>query len=46
MTPGAEARSVRRSRRAHRNHCPSCQVSLHVDGRVPGDRAAGCRGRM
>ncbi|MCI4044836.1 MULTISPECIES: RNHCP domain-containing protein [unclassified Streptomyces] len=31
---------------AHRNHCPSCLVSLHVDGRVPGDRATGCRGRM
>ncbi|EME96878.1 RNHCP domain-containing protein [Streptomyces mobaraensis NBRC 13819 = DSM 40847] len=31
---------------AHRNHCPHCLVSLHVDGRVPGDRAASCRGRM
>ncbi|MFE9010669.1 RNHCP domain-containing protein [Streptomyces cyaneofuscatus] len=31
---------------AHRNHCPSCLVSLHVDRRVPGDRAAGCGGRM
>ncbi|MBZ4323096.1 RNHCP domain-containing protein [Streptomyces huiliensis] len=31
---------------AHRNHCPHCLVSLHVDGRVPGDRAAACRGRM
>lgn len=30
----------------HRNHCPHCLVSLHVDARVPGDRAAGCRGRM
>ncbi|KRV49999.1 RNHCP domain protein [Wenjunlia vitaminophila] len=31
---------------AHRNHCPTCLTSLHVDHRVPGDRASGCRGRM
>lgn len=31
---------------AHRNHCPSCLVSRHVDGRVPGDRASSCGGRM
>ncbi len=31
---------------AHRNHCPNCLVSLHVDHRVPGDRGSGCRGRM
>ncbi|GAA1346393.1 RNHCP domain-containing protein [Saccharothrix algeriensis] len=31
---------------AHRNHCPQCLDSRHVDGRVPGDRAAGCGGRM
>ncbi|WP_017598085.1 RNHCP domain-containing protein [Nocardiopsis lucentensis] len=31
---------------AHRNHCPHCLTSLHVDGRVPGDRRADCRGRM
>ncbi|WP_380285973.1 RNHCP domain-containing protein [Kitasatospora purpeofusca] len=31
---------------AHRNHCPNCLASLHVDRRVPGDRAADCRGRM
>lgn len=30
----------------HRNHCPNCLASLHVDGRIPGDRAAACRGRM
>lgn len=30
----------------HRNHCPHCLTSLHVDRRVPGDRAATCRGRM
>ncbi len=31
---------------AHRNHCPHCLTSLHVDLRVPGDRASGCRGAM
>ncbi len=31
---------------AHRNHCPNCLTSLHVDGRIPGDRRATCRGRM
>ncbi|MET0234644.1 MAG: RNHCP domain-containing protein [Kibdelosporangium sp.] len=31
---------------AHRNHCPNCLTSLHVDGRIPGDRRAGCGGRM
>ncbi|MFF2659378.1 RNHCP domain-containing protein [Kitasatospora sp. NPDC058032] len=31
---------------AHRNHCPNCLASLHVDRRIPGDRAADCRGRM
>ncbi|WP_072686942.1 RNHCP domain-containing protein [Rhodococcus marinonascens] len=30
----------------HRNHCPNCLTSLHVDRRIPGDRAASCRGRM
>ncbi|MFL4909163.1 RNHCP domain-containing protein [Streptomyces sp. MMS24-I2-30] len=30
----------------HRNHCPNCLTSLHVDRRIPGDRAADCRGRM
>lgn len=31
---------------AHRNHCPQCLASLHVDRRIPGDRASDCRGRM
>ncbi|SDK89443.1 RNHCP domain-containing protein [Glycomyces sambucus] len=31
---------------AHRNHCPQCLASLHVDRRIPGDRASECRGRM
>ncbi|MFE3059428.1 RNHCP domain-containing protein [Nocardia sp. NPDC059239] len=30
----------------HRNHCPNCLVSKHVDRKVPGDRAAECHGRM
>jgi ribosome biogenesis GTPase len=30
---------------AHRNHCPACLWSLHVDHR-PGDRAAACNGLM
>ena len=29
----------------HRNHCPNCLSSLHVDDE-PGDRAAGCGGVM
>lgn len=29
----------------HRNHCPHCLSSLHVD-HAPGDRASGCRGIM
>lgn len=30
----------------HRNHCPLCLYSRHVDGRTPGDRASGCGGLM
>lgn len=30
---------------AHRNHCPNCLTSLHVDNE-PGDRAADCGGTM
>lgn len=29
----------------HRNHCPHCLSSLHVDD-TPGDRSAGCGGLM
>lgn len=29
----------------HRNHCPNCLTSLHVDER-PGDRASDCGGHM
>lgn len=29
----------------HRNHCPRCLWSRHVD-RVPGDRRSACRGAM
>ncbi|MCC7365564.1 MAG: RNHCP domain-containing protein [Dehalococcoidia bacterium] len=31
---------------AHRNHCPLCLWSRHLDGERPGDRAAGCGGSM
>jgi hypothetical protein len=30
---------------AHRNHCPRCLWSRHVDN-APGDRMAGCHGGM
>jgi hypothetical protein len=30
----------------HRNHCPSCLWSRHLDGAVPGDRAASCTASM
>jgi hypothetical protein len=30
---------------AHRNHCPTCLWSRHVDD-VPGDRASECRSAM
>lgn len=30
----------------HRNHCPSCLWSRHLDRNVPGDRKADCAGGM
>jgi hypothetical protein len=30
----------------HRNHCPLCLTSRHVDRRRPGDRASPCRALM
>jgi RNHCP domain len=30
----------------HRNHCPTCLWSRHVDDHLPGDRAAPCAGSM
>ena len=30
----------------HRNHCPNCLWSRHVDGRVPGDRKSDCHAAM
>ncbi len=30
----------------HRNHCPLCLYSRHVDGKTPGDRASDCRSLM
>lgn len=29
----------------HRNHCPNCLTSIHVDNK-PGDRASTCHGKM
>lgn len=31
---------------AHRNHCPSCLWSRHLDDDTPGDRAADCGASM
>jgi DNA-directed RNA polymerase subunit RPC12/RpoP len=31
---------------SHRNHCPNCLWSRHVDDQTPGDRAAHCRALM
>ena len=31
---------------AHRNHCPACLWSRHLDGARPGDRAADCGATM
>lgn len=30
----------------HRNHCPYCLHSRHVDGKTPGDRASDCGATM
>ncbi len=30
----------------HRNHCPLCLHSRHVDAKTPGDRASACRSLM
>ncbi|MFE6719321.1 RNHCP domain-containing protein [Streptomyces albidoflavus] len=37
---------VRAPGTAHRNHCPYCLTSRHVDGRAPGDRGEECRAPM
>lgn len=31
---------------AHRNHCPTCLWSRHLDDDVPGDRASDCQASM
>lgn len=30
----------------HRNHCPNCLWSLHVDDKISGDRKSQCHGEM
>jgi DNA-directed RNA polymerase subunit RPC12/RpoP len=37
---------VRAAGTAHRNHCPACLWSRHLDGDRPGDRSSGCRSPM
>lgn len=37
---------VRAPGTSHRNHCPNCLYSLHLDDHRPGDRAAECGARM
>jgi len=39
-------RAVPKHGRSARDHCPYCLVGLHVDGPVPGDRAADCGGML
>jgi hypothetical protein len=38
--------SMRAPGTAHRNHCPACLTSKHVDDHRPGDRASDCHARM
>lgn len=38
--------SMRAPGTRHRNHCPNCLYSKHVDDHVPGDRASDCHSRM
>ena len=37
---------VRAAGTAHRNHCPNCLWSRHLDDDTPGDRAADCGSAM
>ncbi|MCB9666020.1 MAG: RNHCP domain-containing protein [Alphaproteobacteria bacterium] len=39
-------KDVPRAGRTARDHCPFCLKSVHVDDRVPGDRASTCQGRL
>lgn len=39
-------REVPKAGRTDRDHCPFCLKSVHVDERVPGDRASTCEGRL
>jgi DNA-directed RNA polymerase subunit RPC12/RpoP len=39
-------KTVTQAAKTCRNHCPFCFASLHVDGKVPGDRASACGGKM
>ncbi|MGW2514065.1 RNHCP domain-containing protein [Streptomyces scopuliridis] len=45
LSPLRSRRTDDRGRHSHRNHCPNCLWSRHVDD-TPGDRAADCGARM
>ena len=46
FTCAACGREVPPHGRSARDHCPWCLRSVHVDGDVPGDRAAACGGLL
>ena len=37
---------VARAHKTSRNHCPFCLTSIHIDEKIPGDRASTCEGTM
>ena len=37
---------VSKAKKTCRNHCPYCFVSIHLDDKLPGDRASNCWGLM
>jgi len=37
---------VPKAKKTCRNHCPYCFVSLHLDEKIPWDRASNCGGMM
>lgn len=45
-TPSTELGAGENIGTRHRNHCPECLWSLHVDEKISGDRKAKCQGQM
>lgn len=39
-------KEIQEAKQTCRNHCPHCFISLHVDWKIPGDRATDCHGTM